>query len=506
MGLFGDKSIKNDRLASQATNSAALLDAVEKSQAVISFAPDGRIKYANALFTQTVGYTLEEIQGKHHSIFVLPEEAESAGYRQFWTDLADGKQSTGEMVRKGKDGQHIWLRASYMPVRDRHGKVVEVVKFAHDVTDEVMSAASAKGQIEAINRSQAVIHFEIDGTIIDANDNFLGAVGYSIDKIKGQHHRIFMDQTEAGGAEYKQFWDRLAAGEFFGGEFRRKTSSGEDIWIQATYNPLMGPDGKPFRVVKYAVDITDAVKKRQEAERVGEKVDDSLASISCQVSTADQQASEGRVEADKAMHMVQSVAAAIEELQCTTQEIAHSMNTSRDQAATARGATEAASSDAGRLSDAAGQMNSIVEVIQDIADQINLLALNATIEAARAGDMGKGFAVVASEVKSLANQVGDATTQIASEIDNMQGISSDVVGRLHSIDSAVQEVEGSVTTVAGAVEEQSSSASEITSSMQQTAQSVTQLAEGLGVIADAVTSANDDAMRGVELYRELKTL
>jgi len=254
----------------------AKVDAISRVQAVIEFELDGTIITANDNFLAATGYELSEIQGQHHRIFMDKEESALPDYEAFWAALRKGEYSAGEYKRVAKDGSHIWINASYNPVLDPSGKPFKIVKFAIDVTEQKLKTADVEGQIAAIDKSQAVIEFELDGTIRKANGNFLGAVGYSADEVVGQHHRIFMDAEEREGADYQEFWAKLGRGEFQSGEFRRVNKQGEDVWINASYNPIFGPDGKPFKVVKYASDITaeklkaadfkgqmDAVKKAQ---------------------------------------------------------------------------------------------------------------------------------------------------------------------------------------------------------------------------------------------------
>ena len=480
------------------------MPAINKVQAVIEFELDGTIRHANENFLATVGYSLSEIQGSHHRMFVEEEYAQSAEYQEFWAKLGKGEFHSGRYKRVGKNGKPIWIRASYNPIFDPDGKPFKVVKYANDITDQVLKNADFTGQIAAIHKAQAVIEFELDGTIITANENFLATVGYSLDEIKGKHHSMFADPEFAQSAEYRGFWQKLGSGQFDSGEYHRLGKGGKDIWIQASYNPIFDPEGKPFKVVKYATDITDQVMARDEQNRVGTMVDENLDKILNAVGDATNQATSASAASSETAQTVHSVAAAAEQFQASTQEIAHSMETSRTDVGRAMNEASGADTSAKQLTDAAGAMTNIVDVINDIAGQINLLALNATIESARAGEAGKGFAVVASEVKSLANQVGNATTQISNEIAGMQEISTDVVQRLDRIKGAVSSVESSVTTVASAVEEQAATSREITSNMQAASCAVEDINTSLGSISDAVHNANGFAQQGTELYRSLK--
>jgi len=480
------------------------IEAVNKVQAVIEFELDGTIIDANENFLGAVGYSLDEIKGKHHSLFVQSDYAAGREYKQFWTDLAAGNFQAGQYKRVGKGGKEIWIQASYNPILDPDGKPFKVVKYATDITAQTIQNADYSGQIDAIQKAQAVIEFDLSGIILNANENFTSTVGYSLQEITGKHHSMFAEPAFAKSAEYAEFWKKLGRGEFDAGEYKRIGKGGKEVWIQASYNPILDPDGKPFKVVKYATDITDQVNARAEQERVGALVDENLEKILGAVADASDQATSASAASGQTSATVQSVASATEEFQSSAQEIARSMEMSRAEVTTAMEQTNSADESTKQLADGAMAMNNIVEVINDIAGQINLLALNATIESARAGEAGKGFAVVASEVKSLANQVANATTQISSEITGMQTISGDVVERLSSIKTAVEAVESSVTSVAGAVEEQSATTQEITSSMQTAATAVDEINTNLGSISDAVVSANQFAQEGTDLYRSLQ--
>jgi methyl-accepting chemotaxis protein len=417
--------------------SAGKIDAILRAQAVIEFNMDGLITTANENFLKTVGYSLAEIQGKHHSMFVEASERDSAAYREFWAKLNRGEYSAAEYKRIGKGGKEVWILASYNPILDERKKPFKVVKFAADVTDQKLSTANLAGQIAAIGKSQAVIEFNMDGTIISANGNFLGATGYALEEIQGRHHSMFVEPAERDSAAYREFWAKLNRGEYQAAEYKRIGKGGKEVWIQASYNPILDLNGKPYKVVKYATDTTEQVIARMKSEKV--------------------------------RGMMESVAAGAEELNASVREISEAMVKSKETASDAVQRVEKADGQAKRLNSAAESMSGIVEMIGDITGQINLLALNATIESARAGEAGRGFAVVAAEVKNLANQAKQATDKITDEIGSLNGISGEVVEALNSIKHAIQNVSEYVTSTAAAVEEQSTVTSEMSSSMQRAA-------------------------------------
>ena len=233
--------------------------AIDKVQAVIEFKLDGTILHANDNFLRTLGYSLDEIRGKHHSMFAEPGVSGTSEYRSFWDKLNRGEYDAGQYKRIGKGGREVWIHASYNPILDLNGKAIKVVKYATDITAEKMKAADVAGQLEAIGKAQAVIEFKLDGTILHANDNFLRTLGYSLDEIRGKHHSMFAEAGVAGSVEYRLFWDKLNRGEYDAGQYKRIGKGGRAVWIQASYNPIMDMNGKPFKVVKYATDVTAEV-------------------------------------------------------------------------------------------------------------------------------------------------------------------------------------------------------------------------------------------------------
>ena len=482
----------------------AMLEALDKSQAVIEFDLDGIILTANENFLNVMEYSLEEIAGQHHRLFVPEEFAQSNEYREFWDALRRGEFQTAEYLRIGKGGKEVWIQATYNPICNKKGEAFKIVKYATDVTDFKMRNADFEGQIDAIGKSQAVIHFDLNGIILDANENFLTTLGYTLDEIKGEHHRKFVEHSYGQSQEYQDFWNALAKGEFQAAEYKRIGKGGKEIWIQASYNPIFDPMGRPFKVVKFATDITAQVLDREENKRIGGIVDQNLEKIVSTVSDASLRAAAASDVSAQTASSVATVAGAAEEFRKSVDEIAQTTTVSRDAVRKALEETKSADKSTDALSKATESMNSIVEMINNIASQIHLLALNATIEAARAGDAGKGFAVVATEVKTLADQVASATESIVEEINQMQVVSGDVVERLKGIHQAIESVEQSVTVVASAVEEQSSASREVSENMHTASQAVQEIDDSLRSIAQSTEAAVGFAQEGSELYRELQ--
>lgn len=419
--------------------------AISKSQAVIEFTPDGVIVNANENFLTTLGYKLDEIKGQHHRMFVTPEEAASPDYKKFWEKLKSGAYDAGEYKRIGKGGKEVWIQASYNPIFDMNGQPFKVVKYATDITAVKLKSADCEGQINAISKAQAIIEFNLDGTIITANQNFLSTMGYSLSEIKGKHHRIFVAPDEAGSVDYQRFWDKLRSGEYESRAYKRIAKNGDTVWIQASYNPIFDMDGKPFKVVKFATDITQVVA-------IGNMSEETSANT-------------------------QTVAAAIEEMSSSIGEISRSMSMATDSTAEISRITSEATVASEQLIQTTSQMENILNIINEIAEQTNLLALNATIEAARAGELGKGFAVVASEVKNLAGQTAKATEDVAREIKNVQNASKSLQTNISAISGAVDTVNSNVSTVASAIEEQSAVTTEISSNTDRVANLVQDITE-----------------------------
>ena len=461
----------------------AKFSALDRVQAIIEFDLTGNILVANQNFLNAMGYTLPEIVGKHHSIFVEPAYRDSAEYRDFWARLRSGRFDTGQYKRLAKGGKEIWIEASYNPVIGRDGKPYKVVKFATDITQQKLTGADREGQISAIRKSQAVIEFTLDGIIVDANDNFLATLGYTLDEIKGKHHAMFVEPAYAAGAEYANFWAMLKRGEYQAAQYKRIGKGGKEVWIQASYNPIVDASGRPYKVVKFATDITQQVQLLDKLRRM---IDENFAEI-------DSALSHSATESDAALHAahstsgnVQVTATASEELASSVAEVSVTMAKSKSATDSAFEQVTAAGDYTKRLSEAAEAMTGIVNLIQNITSQINLLALNATIESARAGEAGRGFAVVAQEVKNLANQAGKAAEQITTEINGVQTISGNVVTSLESIRGSVDVMRNHVSATAAAVEEQTAVTRDMSQNMQGTARDVKAISDNISAISSAV--------------------
>ncbi|MFN4205267.1 MAG: methyl-accepting chemotaxis protein [Agrobacterium albertimagni] len=522
--------------------------AISTAQAMISFSPDGTILHANENFLKTLGYSLDEIVGKHHRMFCEEAIRNAPDYQRFWSELAAGRFQSGQFRRQSKSGDDVWIEATYNPVFSG-GRVVRILKIASDITTSKIASLHDGNRLRAIDQSQAIIEFEIDGTIVQANDNFLKAMGYDAAEIVGKHHRMFCDPAYGGTAEYAQFWERLRAGEFISSNFVRYGKGGREVWIQAAYTPVFNSRGKVYKVIKVATDISprmravkiigQAIKRLADGDltvRLNEPLDAVLEATRLDVNTAAQALDDtmtGIVRAAQALSenaavisdvsnsiaangerqaaTVEQTAAALEEINRTVKD-----TTSRTLATTrlvseTRANAEAsgtvvtqATSAMDEIAGSSREIENIIGVIDEIAFQTNLLALNAGVEAARAGEAGKGFAVVAQEVRELAQRSASAAKDIKGLIAKSANAVShgvalvDKTGHaLESIVNQVQEIDGNVDAISISARDQAQGIGEINSSINML-DKVTQ--QSAATVEEASAAANSLADGARDLY------
>jgi methyl-accepting chemotaxis protein len=440
------------------------MKAIDRVQGVIEFSLDGRVLTANQNFLNLLGYSLEEIKGQHHRMFCDPEYVASPAYAGFWQKLNRGEYDAGIYRRIGKGGKQTWIQASYNPVLDANGNAVKVVKFATDITEQQNKAAETAGKMAAIDKAQGVIEFSLDGKVLSANDNFLKVLGYSLGEIKGEHHKMFCDPAYVASLEYTTFWQKLNRGEFDAGMYRRIGKGGKEAWIQASYNPIFDANGKAFKVVKFATDVTAQQNRVLNTERLVEEVKRATTALSGGDLKAEiagtfgdefeelkasfnQSVKSIRAVVEKIQHSagalgsatrdiaqgnnnlsqrtqeqssaLEETASSLEEMTSTVKQNAANATQANQLAASARSAAEkggtvvASAIDAMQaITESSKKVADIIGVIEQLAFQTNMLALNAAVEAARAGDQGRGFAVVAAEVRNLAQRSSAAAKEI----------------------------------------------------------------------------------------------
>jgi len=478
---------------------AGQLEAINKVMAVIEFDLNGTVLHANDNFCTTLGYSLDEIRGKHHRLFVTPEYAGSPEYRSFWAALGRGEFQAGQFRRIGKSGKEIWIEASYNPILDADGKPYKVVKYATDITEQKNSAADSAGQLSAINRCMAVIEFNLDGTIRHANELFLGTMNYSLEEVRGKHHSMFAEPEFARSPEYRNFWAALNRGDYQAGQFKRLGRGGKEVWIQASYNPIFNADGKPYKVVKYATDITEQVLMKTQQDELVRQVRES----------ADQFTEGARVIAESSQSLAagaQTQSASVEEMSAAIEELARSIDAVKTNAGEANQValnTNTLAEDGGAavqksveamdlIKRSSEQISEIIQVISEIASQTNLLALNAAIEAARAGEHGLGFAVVADEVRKLAERSSEAAKEISSlikestkRVEDGATLSAQTGAALSKIIEGVEASARKISEIATATVEQATNANEVAKAIRNVSQVTEQAAAGSEELASS---------------------
>ena len=481
--------------------------AIQRSQAIIEFTPEGIILTANNNFCAAVGYDLSEIQGQHHRMFVDKNYSESTEYKDFWRKLAAGEFFQAEYQRFGKGGKEIWIQASYNPIFDDEGRVLKVVKYATDITAQKKQNIYFASQIKALDNSQAIIEFTPDGIILNANENFCAAVGYELSEIQGQHHRMFVDKNYGLTSEYISFWETLASGQFHQAEYQRFGKGGKEIWIQASYNPIFDSAGNVISVVKYASDITQSVNERRENNQIIQNAVTALENVSKNIlNGADELAKRNDTQAVS----IEETSASIEEIAESITETSHSAEDVSTmafevltQAENNKEIMTKAVNAMEMLEKNAEKIDNIVNVIDTIASQTNLLALNAAVEAARAGDAGKGFGVVAAEVRSLASRcleaasdlkkvISTSNAQISDSVDLVRQSGTSLVGMVKSINDVTQ----TITNISKTSQEQSINIKEISNAVVQ----IDDLTQKNAYLSD------DSKATASQLAQELKSL
>jgi methyl-accepting chemotaxis protein len=505
----GGKPYKVIKYASDVTaqkqanaNYSGQIEAISKSQAVVEFAMDATVLTANHNFLSLMGYSLDEVKGRKHRMFMDPAEQDSAGYQEFWARLNRGEYQADEYKRVAKGGKEVWIQASYNPILDLNGKPFKVVKYAIDVTAQKQANANFSGQIAAISKSLAVVEFAMDATILMANDNFLGLMGYRLEEIRGKKHRMFMDPAERDAPAYQDFWARLNRGEYQADEYKRIGKGGKEVWIQASYNPILDLNGKPFKVVKYASDVTAAHKNREDfmaglggvaqtamgLAGAAEKLTIVSSQLKTNAGDTEEQARTASLISGQVSANVNVVATSAEAMMDSIRDISKSAGEAARVAKAAVEMAETTNETIHKLGISSSDIGKVIKVITSIAQQTNLLALNATIESARAGEAGKGFAVVANEVKELAKATARATEDIGKKIEAIQTDTEAAVQAIGEVSQIIGQVNDISNAIASAVEEQTATTAEI-------GRNVAEAARGTGEISESIASVAGSAQR-----------
>ncbi|MBV9886564.1 MAG: PAS domain S-box protein [Acidobacteria bacterium] len=542
-----------------------IVGAIDSNFCYAQLSVDGAFLSANAHFLEMYGYRQEELIGKNHQILVDSAHARSAAYSDFWSQLRTGKAQVGVFKNVTKDSREVYIQAVFGAVRDEMDRVMKIVVVGTNVTSEKVSAADFAGQIAAIGKSQAVIEFQMDGTIVEANDNFLRTMGYMLDEIKGRHHSIFVDESYRNSSDYRDFWTKLNRGEYQAGEYKRVGKGGKEVWIQASYNPILDLNGKPFKVVKYASDITP---QKAAAEELRRKVDSMLVAVSAasrgdltqeitvsgqdaigqmgaglsqllsnlrtsigkigqtaatlstssgELSSVSQQMSANAEETSSQANVVsaageqvnrnlQTVATGSEEMSVSIKEIAKNATEAAKVATEAVKAAQATNVTVSKLGESSVEIGQVIKVITSIAQQTNLLALNATIEAARAGEAGKGFAVVANEVKELAKETAKATEDISRKIESIQVDTKGAVEAIGTITRIITQVNDISNSIASAVEEQNATTNEMSRNVTEAARGASEIAKNIAGVAEAAQSTSHGAGDSQRAAQQLTTM
>ncbi len=467
-------------------NSAGQLLAINKAQCVVEFSTSGEVLTANENFLKLTGYSLEEIVGKHHASFLDPAFTASVEFRQFWTELAQGKYFSGEYRYFGRDGKEIWISATYNPILDLNGRTFKIVQYATDITEAKRRTSDYEGQLNAISKSQAVVEFNMDGTILHANENFCKIVGYSAEELRGKHHSIFVDAEFQKTAEYRQFWSELNNARFSNGEYKRLTKDGRAVWMRASYNPIVNLDGRPYKVVKYATDVTDA--KNAELQVIESRKAEAEASASLKNSVTEILNVTNRVAAGDYSTRLRIVG------QDAISELADGLQKFFDHKQSAEAAERE------RVQKELAEIESQRRKVEGLLDVVGQLA---------EGDFSVEFPDFGDDaVGRVSAAIAESVSKIREALIEVREVSNTVASAAAQMSSASTEISKGAQHQASSLEETASSLEEITSTAKQNtdnAQQARQLANGSRDIADKGGTVVGEAVKAMSEINRAST-
>ena len=488
----------------------AITNAINEYYAVISFSPDGTILEANDIFLNALGYKQNEILGKHHRIFCDKEYINSNDYKVFWQNLASGKAQTSEFKRIKKDGSSIFIQATYMPIKDTNGKVFEVLKYSQDITKKKQISFYNQGQIKAINKSQAVIEFDMQGIILNANDNFLNTLGYKLEDVQGKHHSIFCEDSYKNSSAYKEFWSKLNSGEYDTGEYLRIGKNNKQVWIQASYNPILDMDNKPFKVVKYATDITEKKEMMFEIDEKVKELNISLDQLLNTSSTMNQRAKSTMDESQEVSSFIShindsigNVSSKIQVMLSSIVDISKATQKGEKIANEAQIQSKNTTNAITKLNNESQKIGDTINLITQIAFQTNILSLNAAVEAATAGEAGRGFAVVAAEVRNLANRSNDAAKEITRVIEYIQQLVEESLQSIHLIDGTIEQMASMSNNISNSMKEQQNISNEVSSITLNTSGEINEVTSKMLKVTSIAKSTDIDSQENLTVSKEL---
>jgi methyl-accepting chemotaxis protein len=504
-------------------NEKALLDGeslqkgLEKNFLIVEYNLDGTVIRANENFLQSFGFSLQEVKDKSFKSFFDSITGNSLETARIWEKLTSGQPVTVESKKLRKDGKEIWTQSSYIPIFDTIERPQKILELSVDTSRDKEKIFEAESYLVALDKSEAIIEFDLEGRVLSANDIFLNVFGYQLEEVKGEHHRLFCDDEFKNSHEYHSFWEKLRAGVTFSKEYKRIGKNRKVIWIKASYNPVRDSSGNVYKIVKFATDVTslhnmlDSVTfSAMELARNADELKNNAAHLNINAKKASSFSTQASLASDDVFSGVQTVAASTEQMVASIREIARSSSESAEMSRTTLALSQDTNDRVLKLGASSQEIGNVIKVINSIAQQTNLLALNATIEAARAGEAGKGFAVVANEVKELAKQTAKATEEITRKISAIQKDTIGAVEAIGGISKAMEKLNSISGAIAAAVEEQTATTNELSRVIVESKKGVENISHTIkevSLAADQSSATSEQTLKSSEqLYKLAENL